>query len=98
MSRNGVVSAARSRAAKVHADRYWDCACGRRCWGNGGKASHQHACVVNMQAEVDMHLSLADQMATKDTYVAQQSVERHKYQAGEAQRLLNARVEKERQS
>jgi hypothetical protein len=45
MSRNGVVSAARSRAAKVHASRPHECLCGRVVYGNGGWASHKRACL-----------------------------------------------------
>jgi hypothetical protein len=43
----GVVTAARRHAAQVHANRSWTCSCGKVCWGNGGKSSHQRACRTN---------------------------------------------------
>lgn len=58
MSR-GVVSSARRREAQKHADRYWDCPCGRRVWGNGGKASHKRACVMAIEKEIKIHAVLA---------------------------------------
>lgn len=37
--------------ASVHSRRAWDCPCGRRVYGNGGKTSHRRACKVWLTGE-----------------------------------------------
>jgi hypothetical protein len=32
------------KSSMTHAQRGWTCPCGRKVWGNGGKASHKRAC------------------------------------------------------
>jgi hypothetical protein len=32
------------KSSMTHARHSWTCPCGRKVWGNGGKASHQRAC------------------------------------------------------
>lgn len=41
-----------TRSAKVHADRSWECLCGKRVWGNGGKSSHQRACETYQRSRI----------------------------------------------
>lgn len=77
-------------SSMTHARRSWDCDCGQRCWGNGGKASHVRACVVAMQAKVDMYVRLEEESRLRNSSAHWTS------DAVEWQTLLNARVEKER--
>lgn len=51
----GVVSLARRRAAQRHAERAWTCACGRTVHGNGGRSSHQRACLVYLSEMLAFH-------------------------------------------
>jgi hypothetical protein len=53
-----------NRRRAPHASRSWDCPCGKRVWGNGGKASHKWACVVAMQEEVDANLAVHEHLRT----------------------------------
>lgn len=78
------------KSSVTHASRSWDCGCGRRCWGNGGKASHRRACVVHMQDMVDRHLRAAE-FTRHQRLAAKNLTEAHDWQL-----QLNARVEKER--
>lgn len=47
------MTAASSRAARTHAGRTWTCACGRVCRGNGGRSSHQRACLTYKRDRLD---------------------------------------------
>ena len=40
------------RSSQTHANHSWECDCGKRVWGNGGKSSHQRACPVWAEAEL----------------------------------------------
>jgi hypothetical protein len=40
------------KSSMTHARRSWTCPCGKVCWGNGGKSSHQRACDVWAKAEL----------------------------------------------
>lgn len=78
------------KSSMTHARRSWDCDCGQRCWGNGGKASHQRACVVAMQSKVDLYVRLEESGRERGSSAHWTS------DAALWQEMLNARVEKER--
>jgi hypothetical protein len=64
-----------TRSAKVHADRSWECSCGKRVWGNGGKSSHQRSCVLYQQRTLDF---FRGQLAELDVKEFPTMSERHR--------------------
>ena len=65
----GVVTEQRRRAAKKHLARTHTCVCGRVCRGNGGWASHKHACPQWLQALGDRTVpveSMADDIRRQE--------------------------------
>jgi hypothetical protein len=55
-----------TRFAKVHADRSWECSCGKKVWGNGGKSSHQRSCETYQQRTLDFLRRQLAGLAGKD--------------------------------
>jgi len=54
-----------SQRSKAHAKHHYDCPCGRRVWGNGGRASHTRSCLVYLRTMLAAHLRWRDEGVAK---------------------------------
>ncbi len=51
----GYTNTGKRISSMAHAKHGWTCSCGKKVWGNGGRSSHQRACLVYMREMLAFH-------------------------------------------
>ena len=70
------------KSSMVHAGRSWTCPCGRVCWGNGGKSSHQRSCRAAKESALETERSLIVTLrGMANTSVTREAIARHEANA-----------------
>lgn len=78
-------------SASTHARRSWTCACGKEVFGNGGRSSHQRACLVYMGEMLAFHERILAELIGGERRGSEAMLNRHGHEVDVLRERIAAR-------
>ena len=75
-------------SASTHARRSWTCVCGKEVSGNGGRSSHQRACLGYMTMMLRFHERMLAELISGERRGSDATIDRHGHEVD----VLRARI------
>ena len=82
-------------SASTHARRSWTCSCGKVVSGNGGRSSHQRACLAYLGEMLAFHERMLAELVAGERRGSEALIDRHRYEVGRLTELIAARAARE---
>ncbi len=79
-------------SASTHARRSWTCSCGKVVSGNGGRSSHQRACLAYLGEMLAFHERMLAELVAGERRGSEALIDRHRYEIGRLAELIAARA------
>ena len=78
-------------SASTHARRSWTCSCSKVVSGNGGRSSHQRACLVYLNEMLAYHERMLTELITGERWIPEALIDRHRHAVGVLRERIAAR-------
>ena len=91
----GYTSDGKRTSASTHARRSWTCSCGKVVAGNGGRSSHQRACLAYLGEMLAFHERMLTELIAGERRGSEAQIDRHRYEVGRLTELIAARAARE---